>query len=184
MARDSVTISDIVYVIDTGLAKSMAYDYRTNVSTLQVDWIAKSSARQRRGRAGRVRPGICFHLFSKARFDSMDEQTLPDLVRSPLDHSCLQILTMLNASKSLSSLGAEFSSLQDFFGAAIDSPSPEMIQSCKDRLVAMGSIRAEEETLTPLGYQLSRFGPSLKVQPSLSGRYSKNILKGWSADTH
>jgi HrpA-like RNA helicase len=87
IAETSLTIEDVVFVIDSGKAKEKAYDALTLVSTLQTksatlnrgrrlvflkpvfflvcSWISQASALQRRGRAGRCRPGLCFHLFSQ-----------------------------------------------------------------------------------------------------------------------
>lgn len=57
IAETAITIDDVVYVIDSGKVKEKSYDPFTNVSTLQCGWISKASARQREGRAGRVRAG-------------------------------------------------------------------------------------------------------------------------------
>lgn len=47
--------------------KENAYDPLNNVATLNTVWISRANARQRRGRAGRCRPGLCYHLFSQVR---------------------------------------------------------------------------------------------------------------------
>ena len=84
IAETSLTINDIVYVIDTGRAKEKNYDPHLKSSTLQPAWISRASAKQRKGRAGRVRPGICFHLFSRTRHESMRPFTESELLRTPL----------------------------------------------------------------------------------------------------
>jgi ATP-dependent RNA helicase DHX36 len=61
IAETAITIDDVVYVIDSGKVKEKSYDPFTNVSTLQCGWISKASARQREGRAGRVRAGKAFN---------------------------------------------------------------------------------------------------------------------------
>jgi ATP-dependent RNA helicase DHX36 len=58
----SITIEDVVYVVDCGKIKMANFDVDSNLSTLKPEWVSLANARQRRGRAGRVRPGICFHL--------------------------------------------------------------------------------------------------------------------------
>lgn len=55
----SVTIPDAVYVIDTGRVREVRRNKRTSTSMLVQDFICKSSAKQRQGRAGRVQPGVC-----------------------------------------------------------------------------------------------------------------------------
>ena len=84
IAETSLTINDIVYVIDTGRAKEKNYDPHLKSSTLQPAWISRASAKQRKGRAGRVRPGICFHLFSRTRHESMRPFAESELLRTPL----------------------------------------------------------------------------------------------------
>lgn len=57
IAETSITIDDVVYVIDTGKVKQKSYDSISGASCLQLTWIAQSCAIQRSGRAGRIRPG-------------------------------------------------------------------------------------------------------------------------------
>jgi hypothetical protein len=75
---------DISYVVDTGRAKIKDYDPHLNTSTLQTSWISQASAKQRKGRAGRVKPGVCFHLFSRDRHLSMRPFLESELLRTPL----------------------------------------------------------------------------------------------------
>jgi HrpA-like RNA helicase len=84
IAETSVTINDIVYVIDTGRSKEKNYDPHLKTSTLQLTWVSQASAKQRKGRAGRVKPGICFHLFSRTRHESLRLFTESELLRTPL----------------------------------------------------------------------------------------------------
>lgn len=67
IAETAVTIDDVVCVVDAGRLKEKSYDPYTGVGTLQSSWISKASERQRRGRAGRCQPGVCFHLYSRTR---------------------------------------------------------------------------------------------------------------------
>ncbi len=70
IAETGITIPDCTCVIDTGKHREMRYDEKRHISKLVDCFIARSNAKQRRGRAGRVQPGLCFHLFTKLRFDS------------------------------------------------------------------------------------------------------------------
>ena len=67
IAETSITIDDVVFVIDCGKTKEANYDVKKNVKTLQPEWVSLASAKQRRGRAGRVQKGYCFHLYMQAR---------------------------------------------------------------------------------------------------------------------
>lgn len=78
IAETAITIDDVVYVIDSGKVKEKSYDPFTNVSTLQCGWISKASARQREGRAGRVRAGesaVSLLHRLKEPFSSADDQS-------------------------------------------------------------------------------------------------------------
>ena len=68
IAETSITINGVVYVIDPGFSKQNVYDPRTRISSLLVTPISKASARQRAGRAGRTRPGKCFHLYTEESY--------------------------------------------------------------------------------------------------------------------
>lgn len=108
------------------------------------DWISQANARQRRGRAGRVKPGICFCLYTRHRFEKlMRPYQVPEMLRMPLIELCLQI-------KSLS-LG----DIKSFLSKAIEPPREEAINSAIATLYEVGAIEGDEE-LTPLGYHLAK----------------------------
>ncbi|KAK4406508.1 DExH-box ATP-dependent RNA helicase DExH3 [Sesamum angolense] len=83
MAEASITINDIVFVVDCGKAKETTYDALNNTPCLLPSWISQASARQRRGRAGRVQPGECYHLYPRCVFEAFAEYQLPELLRTP-----------------------------------------------------------------------------------------------------
>ena len=53
--------------------------YVSGMSSLTEDWVSKASARQRKGRAGRVQPGICYHLVSSKKYDTFEEYQVPEM---------------------------------------------------------------------------------------------------------
>jgi len=69
----------------------MRYDHNRGLSCLEDTWISKANAKQRRGRAGRVRPGCCFRLFSRQQFEKFEEQQLPEMLRVSLEGLCLRV---------------------------------------------------------------------------------------------
>uniref|UniRef100_A0A0M3IGK9 HA2 domain-containing protein n=1 Tax=Ascaris lumbricoides TaxID=6252 RepID=A0A0M3IGK9_ASCLU len=72
IAEASLTIDDVVFVVDCGKVKEKTYDHSTRINQLKMAWIAKSNAEQRAGRAGRCRAGYCFRLYSVDDYDRMN----------------------------------------------------------------------------------------------------------------
>ncbi|RVW74625.1 DExH-box ATP-dependent RNA helicase DExH5, mitochondrial [Vitis vinifera] len=112
MAEASITINDVVFVVDCGKAKETTYDALNNTPCLLPSWISQASARQRRGRAGRVQPGECYHLYPSCVYEAFSEYQLPELLRTPLNSLCLQI-------KSL-----QVGSIGEFLSATLQPPEP------------------------------------------------------------
>ncbi|EJD73978.1 hypothetical protein LOAG_18639 [Loa loa] len=89
IAEASLTIDDVVFVIDCGKVKEKIYDHSTRISQLKMTWIAKSNAEQRAGRAGRCRNGYCFRLFTTEDYARMNPTQLPEMKRSAIHEVCL-----------------------------------------------------------------------------------------------
>lgn len=86
IAETSLTIDDVVYVIDPGLCNEMHYDEKLNVCTFGTHWISQANAMQRSGRAGRVQAGECFRIYTKEIQDNlMAKYPTPELLRIPLE---------------------------------------------------------------------------------------------------
>ncbi|WCJ40101.1 DExH-box ATP-dependent RNA helicase DExH3 [Euphorbia peplus] len=150
MAETSITIPDAVFVVDCGKAKETSYDALNNTPCLLPSWISKAAARQRRGRAGRVQPGECYHLYPRYVYDSFSDYQLPELLRTPLQSLCLQI-------KSL-----QLGSILGFLSRALQPPESLSVQNAVEYLKVIGALD-ENETLTVLGRHLS----VLPVEPKL-----------------
>ncbi|CAI7835977.1 unnamed protein product [Closterium sp. NIES-54] len=138
MAETSITINDVALVIDTGKAKETSYDAVNNVPCLLPQWVSKASVKQRRGRAGRVRPGVCFHLYPRPLFAALPDYGQPELLRAPLHSLCLQIKTL-----GLGNIG-------EFLGKAIQPPEPLAVDNAIELLEDVGALD-KDENLTPLG---------------------------------
>ncbi|XP_015882948.3 DExH-box ATP-dependent RNA helicase DExH3 [Ziziphus jujuba] len=150
MAETSITINDVVFVVDCGKAKETSYDALNNTPCLLPSWISKAAARQRRGRAGRVQPGECYHLYPRCVYDAFADYQLPELLRTPLQSLCLQI-------KSL-----QLGSISEFLSRALQPPEPLSVQNAVEYLKIIGALD-EHENLTILGRNLS----VLPVEPKL-----------------
>ncbi|CAK7326664.1 unnamed protein product [Dovyalis caffra] len=150
IAETSITINDIVFVLDCGKAKESSYDALNNTPCLLPSWISKVSAQQRRGRAGRVQPGECYHLYPRCVYDAFAEYQLPEILRTPLQSLCLQI-------KSL-----KLGSISEFLSRALQSPELLAVQNAIEYLKIIGALD-QNENLTVLG----RYLTMLPVEPKL-----------------
>lgn len=148
IAETSITIDDVVYVIDSGKCKEKTYDPVTGAHSLSSTWISKSCAKQRMGRAGRTQPGICYRIYSSARYRAFDEYKLPEILRVPLPEICLDA-TVLNVPK----INGEKSSIADFLGNAISPPPAVNIRESIRLLQQIGALDLSEN-VTELGMRL------------------------------
>ena len=84
VAETSLTVPNIRYVIDSGLARVKRYSYRNKVEQLQIEPISQAAANQRAGRCGRVSDGICVRLYSEQDYLGRPKFTDPEILRSSL----------------------------------------------------------------------------------------------------
>ncbi|HRI63019.1 MAG TPA: ATP-dependent RNA helicase HrpA [Polyangium sp.] len=141
VAETSLTIPGIVYVVDTGLARVNRYHPRTGVTSLQIESISRASAEQRKGRAGRVRSGVCFRLFEQKDFESRPAYTDPEILRVGLAGVILQ----------MKSLG--IGDIREF--PFLDPPPKKAVEEGYRVLEELSAIDEQGE-LTEIGTQLAR----------------------------
>jgi ATP-dependent RNA helicase DDX35 len=92
IAETSLTLEGVVYVIDSGFSKQKFYNPISDIESLVVAPISKASARQRSGRAGRVRPGKCYRLYTEDYFlNQMPGEGIPEMQRSNLVSTVIQL---------------------------------------------------------------------------------------------
>jgi ATP-dependent RNA helicase DHX29 len=144
IAETGVTIPDITCVIDTGKHKEMRFDERRQLSRLTQSFISRANAKQRRGRAGRVQEGLCFHLFTKFRHDTlMTDQQTPEMLRLSL-----QDLVMRTK---ICKLG----NIEETLLQALDPPLSKNIRRAIDALIEVDALTPGED-LTALGRQIAK----------------------------
>ncbi|EPQ28968.1 uncharacterized protein PFL1_03258 [Pseudozyma flocculosa PF-1] len=147
IAETGITIPDITCVIDSGKHREMRFDEKRQISRLVECFVAKSNAKQRRGRAGRVQRGICFHLFTRLRHDSyFDDHPLPEMLRLSLQDLALKLKVMKIR------IGT---SIENALSLALDPPSSTNVQRAIAALIEVKALTANED-ITPLGRHLSR----------------------------
>lgn len=111
----------------------------TNVCQVRCEWISQACARQRRGRAGRSQPGVCFHLFSSRRYRTLPPDQTPEILREPLQVSKASHLLSRRESRETNTciLSHPFTFLLPSFGGGCDNvtskpayePTPVELQS-------------------------------------------------------
>lgn len=143
IAETSITIDDVVFVVNCGKVKMTKFDTKANLSTFKAEWVSLANSKQRRGRAGRVKPGICYHLYSKPREMILDSFMLPEIQRKRLEEVILQIKVL--------GLG----NVNNFLGRVMDPPEKESIDLSLDLLRSLNAINTDQQ-LTPLGFHLAQ----------------------------
>ncbi|OWJ63645.1 ATP-dependent helicase HrpB [Inquilinus limosus] len=91
IAETSLTIEGVRVVIDSGLARAPRFDPRTGMSRLETVTIARAAADQRRGRAGRTEPGVCWRLWAKAGEGAMAPFDPPEILVADLAPLALEL---------------------------------------------------------------------------------------------
>lgn len=156
IAETSLTIDNIVYVIDPGFCKQNSFNPKTGMGLLQVVPISQASADQRAGRAGRVKPGKCFRLFTKWSFiNEMEPQNSPEIQRTNLSSVVLL----------LKSIGID--NLFDF--DFMDAPPSHTLHKALAELYMLGALN-DKGQLTILGRKMSQ----LPMEPMMA----KAIIAG------
>ena len=144
VAETSITIDDVVFVVDAGLVKETRYDPASGLTRLVETRCSKAASRQRRGRAGRVRPGECFKLYTRgAEEHKMEAQQVPEIMRMSLENLILTV----------KALKGETVDIKTYLAMAISPPSIAAIERAMQLLMEMNIVRGEG--LTALGKHLS-----------------------------
>jgi len=149
IAETSITIPGIRYVIDTGLARMSRYSAHTRTQRLPVEPISQSSANQRKGRAGRVRDGVCIRLYSEKDFLSRPEFTAPEIQRANLAAVILRMIAF------------RIGEMDTF--PFIDPPQERAVRGGYQLLQDLGALD-EQRQLTPLGRKIAH----LPVDPTVA----------------
>ncbi len=148
VAETSLTIPRIACVIDSGLARVSRWSPARGVQRLQIEPVSQASARQRKGRCGRVRDGICLRLYEEDDLLDRSEFTDPEIRRSSLAGVILRMKTL------------GLPEISDF--PFIDPPNPKAISEGYRALREVGALDHEKQ-LTDIGWELAK----LPVDPRM-----------------
>ncbi|WP_180134667.1 DUF3418 domain-containing protein [Acinetobacter sp. YH12070] len=151
VAETALTVPNIRYVIDSGFARISRYNYRSRVQRLPIEAVSQAAANQRKGRCGRIAPGVCIRLYSEEDFMSRPEFTEPEIKRTNLASVILQ----------MQSLG--FGELEDF--DFIEPPDHRLVNDGRKLLIELGAM--VEKGKAPLS-QRGVGGDSIESNPPKS----------------
>ena len=154
VAETSVTIPRIHYVIDSGLARISRYNGRTGIQELQIEQISQASAKQRRGRCGRLTDGICVYLYSEDDLLRAPQYTDPEIRRTSLAGVILQMAIM------------RLGKIENF--PFIDPPLSNLIREGRRTLQDIGALD-DNGNITAAGRKIAGF--------PLDPRLGKMVLK-------
>lgn len=148
VAESSLTVPGIRAVVDTGTARISRYSPRSKVQRLPIESVSQASADQRKGRCGRVGPGICIRLYSEDDYLARDRYTTPEIRRTNLASVILQTIAL------------KLGPIDEF--PFLDPPRLDSIRDGYKTLFELGAVDRHRK-LTNIGRQLSR----LPVDPRI-----------------
>ena len=150
VAETALTVPNIRYVIDSGFARISRYNYRSRVQRLPIEAISQAAANQRKGRCGRIAPGVCIRLYSEEDFLSRPEFTEPEIKRTNLASVILQMQSL------------KLGSLEEF--DFIEPPDHRLVNDGRKLLIELGAMSEKKNELTKIGYQMAK----MPIDPRLA----------------
>ncbi len=175
VAETSLTVPNIRYVVDSGLARVKRYSYRNKVEQLQIEPISQAAANQRAGRCGRVSDGICIRLYSEQDYLNRPKFTDPEILRSSLAAVLLRMSSL------------RLPRIQEF--PFIDKPLGRAIADGVQLLDELGAIVYDDSSndgdkdinnsfkLTPTGKQLADLPLDPRIGRMLLAAKEQNALR-------
>ncbi|XP_055351623.1 ATP-dependent RNA helicase DHX30-like [Paramacrobiotus metropolitanus] len=146
IAETAITINDIRYVVDVGNQRGQTFNPERGIATLDIQWISKANALQRRGRAGRVRSGECYRLYSRERYDDMEPFPEPEIRRTALEKVILDGKLFCQPT----------TRAKDFLSQLPEPPELEGIEAAVDELIELRILNSDE-SLTVMGERAAHF---------------------------
>jgi ATP-dependent helicase HrpB len=143
IAETSLTIEGIRLVVDSGLERSAQFDARSGLTRLVTQRISQAAMTQRAGRAGRLEPGLCWHLFSKEQAERAAAQSEAEILQSDLSGLWLELLQW----------GCQDASQLTW----LDAPPAIALKVAQRLLSSLGAID-DEGKLTPVGRSMAQIG--------------------------
>lgn len=193
VAESSITIKGLDFVIDSGLANDNIYYGAKNMVSFEKKYIAKANHRQRKGRVGRKRPGVCYNLFTKKEY----EEKFPDYPDAPIlsDDISNFILLFLSNKEFVTHINYPFTypnikkavggaaniqsgtDLATFLATMIEKPPIDNVKRILDRIEALGGIKIKNQRgeITDMGRAMAVFDTIPEIGKMLISGYNYNV---------
>ena len=143
IAETSLTIEGIRLVVDSGLERSAQFDPRSGLTRLVTQRISQAAMTQRAGRAGRLEPGQCWHLFSKDQAERAAAQSEAEILQSDLSGLWLDLL--------------QWGCPDPAQLTWLDAPPAVALAVAQKLLASLGAVD-DQQRLTPLGRRMAQLG--------------------------
>ena len=154
IAETSLTIPGVKFVIDVGQAKKITYDHELRISALVLTNNSQASAKQRKGRAGRIEPGFCYRICSKMEFDKLAKYDTPELNQCSIDEVYLYALSV-------------FGSIEQLELMPDAQPSESSLEFAKERLLNLEFVEKQ---------------PNEKIELTADGKLAASLLSDLSIE--
>jgi len=166
VAESSLTVDGIVFVIDNGYSFESAFYPKESANSLIEERISQAAANQRKGRAGRTQPGVCYRMYTEEEFNKFKKFPTPDIQKTDITNDILDIFS-LNYIKTINDV-------RTFLQNLISPPSDDFINNSLNKLYILDAITniSNEGIITELGIALSQF----RV---LEPNFAKSILASY-----
>lgn len=142
VAETSLTVPRIRYVVDTGTARVKRYSQRSQIDRLRIEPISQAAADQRKGRCGRIAPGICYRLYAEDDYANRPRYTDPEILRTSLAGVILRMLSL------------RLGEVEDF--PFVDAPPERMVADGYRRLTEIGAIEDNPQSRPRAGRRRTR----------------------------
>ncbi|HZS93909.1 MAG TPA: ATP-dependent helicase HrpB, partial [Chloroflexota bacterium] len=149
IAETSLTIDGIRIVIDAGFLRTPRFDPRTGLTRLETIRVTQDSAEQRRGRAGRLEPGVCYRLWTAAEQQTLAARRPPEILDADLAPMLLEL--------------ALWGAADPYDLSWMDPPPAGAVAQAKDLLTRLGALD-DRGRITPHGRQMAE----LALHPRLA----------------
>jgi ATP-dependent helicase HrpA len=162
VAETSLTVPGIRYVVDSGHARVGRYSARTKVQRLPIEKISRASADQRKGRCGRIGPGVCVRLYSEEDYGARPQFTDPEIQRTNLASVILQMKAF------------RLGSVEDF--PFLDPPDYRMVRDGYQTLHELAAIDGDNR-LTDIGAALARLPTDPRIGRMILAARDENVME-------